>query len=443
MIRGVKAILVGACVLWSTAAWAGVDVTQGGMVQLEHEYWKNLFDHTNDTKDNQSLFRIKSSLWGNIGIKDAGVADALGLYVRLSNEIKTYPYYAALDKPNGDKNMRGDINEAVFDNLYLDAKGVMGLPLDLRLGRQDLAMEYGEGFLIMDGSPLTTGRTIYFNAAKAVYHLAEKRQLDFIYIHDNRDDDYLPIINENSPPTSLNTSDEEAWAVYYKDSTIKNLDFEKFYIRKQEEAGGAAFQAQGTELNTVGFFTRYTIPAVTLRGQLAYQFGKYGEEDRQGYGGYFFADKAFNDKALKPALSAGYVYLSGDDAGSSKMEAWDPLFSRWPWMSELVAYSYLVESGAGYWTNLGLWRVEGSLSPFEKTRLTLRYNYVMANETFSGAYFGTEKNRGRLYQAVLAQTINKNVSFSVTGEYFLPGDFYAEANRSDTVFVSTAVNVRF
>lgn len=443
MERWKQVLLAGLCVLCSSVARAEVDFTQGGMLQLEHEYWKNLFDHTNDTKDNQNLFRIKSSLWGNIAIKDPGVADTLAFYVRLTNEIKTYPYYAALDKPNGDKNMRGDINEVVFDNLYLDAKGVLGLPLDVRLGRQDLAMEYGEGFLIMDGQPLTTGRTYYFNAAKFVYHLAEKRQVDVLYIHDNRDDDYLPIINENSPPTSLNTSDEEAWAVYYKDSTIKDLDIEKYYIYKQEEAGGAGFQALGTELSTVGAFARYTMPAVTFRGQFAYQFGDYGDNDRQGYGGYFFADKAFNDVAFKPAVSAGYVHLSGNDPDSSKMEAWDPLFSRWPWMSELVAYSYLTESGAGYWTNLGLWRVEASLSPFEKTRVTLRYNYLKANEVFSGSDFGFEKNRGTLYQAILNQAISKNMSLDVTGEFFLPGDFYAEGHRTETVFVSTALRVSF
>jgi hypothetical protein len=125
------------------------------------------------------------------------------------------------------------------------------------------------------------------------------------------------------------------------------------------------------------------------------------------------------------------------------MEAWDPLFSRWPWMSELVAYSFLTESGAGYWTNLGMWRVEGSIMPFEKTKVTLRYNYLRANEVFSGPGFGSGKNRGVLYQAVLNQTISQNVSVDVTGEYFLPGDFYAVGNRTETVFVGTAVNVKF
>jgi hypothetical protein len=142
-------------------------------------------------------------------------------------------------------------------------------------------------------------------------------------------------------------------------------------------------------------------------------------------------------------VSAGYIHLSGNKPGTSKMEAWDPLFSRWPWMSELVAYSFLTESGAGYWSNLSMWRLEGSFAPFEKTRVTLRYNYLRANETFSGSGFGSEKNRGVLYQAVLNQTISKNVTVDVTGEYFLPGDFYAPGNRTETVFVSSAVNVKF
>jgi hypothetical protein len=112
-------------------------------------------------------------------------------------------------------------------------------------------------------------------------------------------------------------------------------------------------------------------------------------------------------------------------------------------MSELVAYTFLTESGAGYWTNLGMLRLEGSIRPFEKTRVTLRYNYLLANETFSGSGYGSEKNRGVLYQAVLGQTICKNVSVDVTGEYFIPGDFYAVDNRTEAVFLGSAVNVKF
>jgi hypothetical protein len=429
--------------LCPAVVFADVDLQQGAMVRVKHEYWKDLFDHTNDTKDNQNYVRVKSSLWGNVEVKDTGVSDSLGVYLRLTNEFKAYAYYATLDNPNGDKNKSFDINEVVIDNLYLDVQGVLGSPVDLRLGRQDFAMEYGEGFLIMDGQPLTTGRTFYFNAAKGTYRISPERKLDLIYINDHRDDDFLPIINENSPPTALNTSDEQAWVLYYKDNSVKDLNQEYFYIFKEEDAGGAAFQAQKTELNTVGTFARYTLPAVTLRGQAAYQFGTYGDNDRSGYGGYVFADKAFKDVALKPAVSAGYIHLSGDKPGTSKMEAWDPLFSRWPWMSELVAYSFLTESGAGYWTNLGMWRVEGSIMPFEKTKVTLRYNYLRANEVFSGPGFGSGKNRGVLYQAVLNQTISQNVSVDVTGEYFLPGDFYAVGNRTETVFVGTAVNVKF
>jgi hypothetical protein len=443
----VKKILCAIVILASfacpAAVSADVDLQSGAMVRVKHEYWKNLFDRTNDTKDNQNYFRVKSSVWGKLQVKDAGVSDSLGVYLRLTNEFKTYAYYAARDKPNGDKNMRGDINEAVIDNLYLDLQGVLGSPVDLRLGRQDFAMEYGEGFIIMDGQPLTTGRTFYFNAAKGTYHISPERKLDLIYINNPRDDNFLPVINENSPPTALNTSDEQAWVLYYKDNSVKDLNQEYFYIYKEEEAGGAAFQAQGTELNTVGTFARYTMPAVTFRGQVAYQFGKYGDEDRAGYGGYVFADKEFKDARLKPAVSAGYIHLSGDKPGTSKMEAWDPLFSRWPWMSELVAYSFLTESGAGYWTNLGLWRLEGSIRPFEKTKVTLRYNYLRANETFSGSGYGSEKNRGVLYQSVWNQTICKNVSVDVTGEYFKPGDFYAPDHRTESVFVGTAVNVTF
>ena len=67
----------------------------------------------------------------------------------------------------------------------------------LRIGRQDFLGPdmYGEGFLLMDGSPADGSRTFYFNAAKLRWKINEKNSLDFVYIDDPRTDVFLPSIH--------------------------------------------------------------------------------------------------------------------------------------------------------------------------------------------------------------------------------------------------------
>ncbi|MBU1061908.1 MAG: alginate export family protein, partial [Candidatus Omnitrophica bacterium] len=334
--------------------------------------------------------------------------------------------------------------EVVFDNLYLDIKNFLDMPLDLRVGRQDLLFTYGEGFLIMDGTPLDGSRTFYFNSAKATWRIDNINSVDLVYIKSEREDDTLPIINEKTPHQQLNTSDEEAGVLYWKRAPVDNFSLEGYYIFKIENDGGARLQAQKTELNTIGSFAKYTFEPWTLKGQLAYQFGDYGPEDREGLGGYVFVDRTFKDVAWSPEVSGGFIYLSGDEASTSKNEAWDPLFSRWPWMSELYSLSFNGESGLDYWTNLQMWRSSLVLRPTDKTKFSLWYNFLMANETPAGTSFSVDsgKQRGHLPQMRLDYSFNKNINAYILAEYFIPGNFYSDEADS-SLFLRTELSFEF
>ena len=107
-------------------------------------------------KDNRNRFRIKSSLWGK---KDFN--EDVSLCAKLTNEFNAYPYF--YQSASSKKRLRFDIHEVVFDNLYLDVKNLLDMPVDIRFGRQDFLFTYGEGFLIMDGTPYDGSRTFYFN----------------------------------------------------------------------------------------------------------------------------------------------------------------------------------------------------------------------------------------------------------------------------------------
>ena len=435
---------------------AEVNFSWGPYLRLRYEYWKNWKDMNNDLKDNRSFFSVKTSLWGKVDLNTN-----TSLFAKLSNEFKAYTYFGGTaslipDKTDSKKGYHFDINEVIFENLYLDEKNLLGLPVDLRLGRQDFAGMYGEGFLIMEGTPQDGPRTLYFNAAKASWQVDPQNTIDLIYINDPRDEEFLPVVNRlrlrsaansslDGQPQLLNTTDEQAGVLYWKNKKIKDLALEAYYIFKYEaEEGGCGYQAQKGNINTIGSFVNYALGTLTFRGQIAGQFGSYGSNDRSGIGGYAFADKVFNSTAWSPKINIGFVYLSGDNQKTAKNEGWDPLFSRWEWISPMYARSMCAETGIlGYWTNMRIYRAGLTLKPAEKINLSFWYNFLQANEqaTPTAILSGNGKNRGHLPQVKLEYLFNKNVTTCFWVEYLMPGNFYKE--RDAAVFLRTELQLKF
>lgn len=407
--------------------------------RARHEYWKNNMDMNNDALDNRNFFRFKTSLSGQ-----ADFSKDLGLFLKLTNENKAYAYFG--NSTTGNKDFHYDPNEWIFDNFYVDIKNTLGLPLDLRIGRQDFLGTYGEGFLIMDGTPQDGSRTFYFNAAKASLRADENNTVDFIYINNPRDDTYLPVLNEDKAPQALNTTDEEAYVLYWKNKSLKDLALEGYYIYKREDDdGGRGLQAQKGRINTLGSYAKYSFSPWALRAQAARQFGTYGTNDRTGLGGFVFLDRSFDELVWKPQVSLGFLYLSGDKRSTNKNEAWDPLFSRWPWMSELYLLSMGTETGiTGYWTNLQMWRASLVLATSGKSKCTLWYNFLRADEQVAAStvFSSSGKDRGHLPQARFDYTFNKNVSTYFLAEYLIPGNFYVDS-RDGAVFLRTEVQIKF
>jgi len=451
-------ILVFLCNVLSFTAPASAEAkfSWGPYWRLRYEYWKNWKDMDNSQKDNRNYFSIKTSLWGKVDF-NANTS----LFAKLTNEFKAYTYFGGTaslipDKTGSKKGYHFDINEVIFENLYLDENHFLSLPVDLRLGRQDFAGMYGEGFLIMEGTPQDGPRTLYFNAAKASWKVDEKNTIDIIYINNPRDEEFLPIINRSRlrnaanpsldrQPQLLNTSDEQAWVLYWNNKDIKDLTLEAYYIFKYEaEEGGYGYQAQKGRINTLGSFINYALGTLTFRSQIADQFGSYGSDARRGIGGYVFVDKVFNGIAWSPKGSIGFVYLSGDNKKTAKNEGWDPLFSRWEWMSPMYARSMCAETGIlGYWTNMRIYRANLTLKPTEKINLYLWYNFLQANEQVASSAIlsGSGKTRGHLPQVKVEYMFNKNMTSCFLVEYLIPGNFYKE--RDPALFLRTELQLKF
>ncbi|MDD5165768.1 MAG: alginate export family protein [Candidatus Omnitrophica bacterium] len=424
-------------------AFAELKFKWGSRFRLRYEFLKNVYDMDSSALDNLNFFKLKSSLWGQVDFnKD------ISFYTRFTNEFRSYTYYAPSPSKafrKTDKSYPFDINEVVFDNFYFDVKNFFGFPLDLCLGRQDLN-DYGEGFLIYDGTPGDGSRTYYFNAAKAVWRINDTNSADFIYLNDPRSDVFLPVINRYSPRQNLTTTEEKAGILYLKSRSIQNVNLEGYYIYKREGGeGGTGLQKEKGIINTLGSFVKYNFSPYTLRAQLASQFGTYGNKDRQALGGYVFLDRSFNKFFWSPKFTFGFFYLSGGDTASDKDRAWDPLFSRYGIMSELYTQSYKTETGIKeYWTNLQLWRGAFVLKPTEKLKINLLYNYLRANKDVSqpaATFSGRGKNRGHLPQARIDYAFNDYVSGYFLAEYFIPGNFYT--TRDDAVYLRTQLQVQF
>ena len=454
---GGAAFFISLILLAFVPSFAEMDFSGGGILRLRHEYLKNWKDMSSATKDNRNYFRVRTSFWGQ-----AELARKAALYVKLTNEFRAFTYFGGTsssypDKTASKKGYHFNINEVVFDNLYLDVRKVFGASVDLRIGRQDLPVSlYGEGFLFGDGTPNDGSRTYYFNAVKATWHIGGDNTLDMILINDPRTDHFLPVINRTrlvdaAHPTNdkvqqqLTTTDEKGCVLYLKSQPLKNLHTEGYYIYKTEaEEGGVGLQSQRTRLHTFGSFSKLNLSPYTLRGQLAYQTGDYGDNSRRGLGGYVYADRDFKGILWSPVLSLGYIYLSGDKQGTAGNEAWDPLFSRHPWISDLYGFTLAGETGIMcYWTNLRWERVSLTVYPTKKNSLRFTYNFLRANAQVasSSVFSGTSKSRGQLFQGKLEHEINENIKAYFLAEYFIPGKFYL--NHDDAVFFRTEVLIKF
>ncbi len=404
--------------------------TFDALARTRYEYHLNTYDLGLTNTDEKSFFRFKFS-----GGVLADFESFASLYLRMSNESRSYIY-------NGAGSSEYNINEFIVDNLVLSMPKVFGV-FDVKVGRMDLnPLEYGEGFLIADGTPLDGSRTFYFNAAKVKYN-GPKGSVELIGIYNRSVDDIMPIINPNTPDTPLNDSNESALIVYGKTATSSKIYWEPYYMFKNEEANPQAGRIEKS-INTFGSYVKCDLDKVIFRGQLAAQLSNYLSSVSAGFGGYVFADIPVS--ILQP-FSLGYIYLSGDNTNTTGAEGWDPLFSRSPWMSEVVFYLYRYESGIGYWTNLQMYKADLNIPVTPRIKLFLSCGMLFANNeidkntTVIPGLFGDGKTRGGIAIAKLSYNISKNFSAFALGEYFKPGDFYYD-KADDSIFVRLEFNAK-
>lgn len=317
---------------------------------------------------------------------------------------------------------KSTIDEIFVNQFYIDYK--MGaLPLDIRLGRQNLMFD--EGFVCMDGNPLVGSRSAYFNAIKATCRIDKKNEVTAFFSYNPEKENIFPVIHKNNPEQLLEEQTNKGMGIYYK-SKIETVGFSAYYFHKNYLKNDLYPKAH---TNAIG--SRLLFPFLngfTFTTELTCQFGKTGNWDRRSYGGYARLEYNFGESVpvIRRILS-GAFYLSGDNPKTEKVEGWDPLWSRWPKWSESYIYTLIQENQGkvGYWSNINSLHagIAGSVS--SKVDFTADYHHLLAPE-YNGTQFcsGGGKRRGSLLVMKLNYPIDKRWSGHFLWEHFKPGNFY-------------------
>jgi hypothetical protein len=411
---------------------SALSVKLGMSERIRNEYYNNTTDMNADKNDQNDYFRIRTSVWGQVQYKSYITA-----YAKFTNEFRKYIKDPKVPK----RDFTWD--EIFVDNLYLKLDSPCKR-FALTVGRQNLM--YGEGFILMDGSPWDGSRSIYYDAVKLSATFG-KTVVDLLGIDNTRIEDRLPVIRSDelsdgklkgqTKDQMMNDGEEKAFGAYVTTTAWSKAKIEAYGIRKIEKPNpwipkGPVNKSDLT-LNTLGArLSGFAVtPRLGLTAEWAYQFGDQGAINQNSFGGYtYLTYQMWPDQ--KDAVSFGFIALSGDDPKTANNEGWNPLFSRWPKWSELYIYSIMNETIEGasrvaYWTNLFAPYLSYTAPLTPKLTIILNYfnlNAMQARTFTDGILSG--KARGNEVQCWLKYVYNKNISGHILLDYLIPGTFYQE-----------------
>lgn len=326
------------------------------------------------------------------------------------------------------------MNEVYFDQLYVKVKTAGLADGELTLGRQNITL--GEGFLVMEGTPLDGSRSIYFNAARFDWNASPIHQLTFFYTYQPKIDK-LPVLNgrdidpSNQGDGSWNLAEqtESGGGLYYTgklaDVNLQAYVLRKDYLDPDVKAGQTTHGVNTAGGRVSAAFDRHF--SATAEG--AWQFGTSQHIRKNAFGGYAYGTYAsLAEPGIIPKkISIGAVYLSGDDRSTKDDEGWDPLFSRWPKWSDSYVYTQVKEFGKpAYWSNMMSLYASMLFSLDDQFDVSAAYHHLTAPQagTATALLSGKGDVRGDLFIAKLLFTMSKTVSGHVIIEHFIPGNYY-------------------
>ena len=480
------AVAISAC--WTLPTWAEQTygpVTVGADLRLReayigyigfNEYMLSRGKVIENPAANRSFQRYRARAWGQYSF-----GDHIALAARLMWEGRHYtlPPQSAFAPtgpfsfPSGMGFEQWYSGGILFDGLTLDLKRIADMPFSLKLGRQDIKL--GDGWLMLDGTPIDGSRTFYLDAVRGTYEIDSlKTSIDLIYIDQSANTDEFP--KPLNGEIEDQTEQYETGAVVYlrNKSIMKDTDIDGYFIWKNNDPNyttsnyrvnnGYPFPSppDNGEVYTVGArIDSKALKSWTLRAEVAGQWGNnrsYFSAPQQDISAFGFNGRAlyaFNDP-MSNRLHFDLEYLSGDDPNTDTNEAFDQLWGRWPQWSELLIYQWPLDSRVAQATNLFRLNAGWMIKVHPTTELTFDYHALWAleesvrvptgaygNQNQSGNISYDGKFRGNLFTAWLRTKLNKNLSGHLVAEYFEPGSFYADNRQNGSYFLRAEVSLVF
>jgi hypothetical protein len=439
----------------------------GGDIRFRGEYFDNVWDFNSvNDSDQREVIRFRPRVF-----LDWKPTEDTEMYVRLAKE-----WVYGQDNIRFGYDVEG--KDVMFDNAWGEWRNMFGLPLSLRLGRQDLI--YGDGFVILDGTAQDGSQTTAFDAAK------------LSITHDWGTTDLL--FAKLAEVNSQRADDEDLYGIYnkFKFADLK-LGLEPYFLVRDKNnrpdfsgaagqpdpfSGGAATPASypfnnfdpspkqqtfllgmratydidvadgvllalaaegGKEWGNLDFTDRSPVIGGSTAFDTTYG-NRYGYSryefddtvDRDAWGGEFHGTLSFTDTTWKPSVKAGVSYMSGDNPNTPEYEGWDDFYAEWPKYSELYVYTmydgfkFLTQGNdreVGLWSNMILPEFMLTVKPTDRLTQSIRYLYFMADRS-NGPGDGNE--RGHNFQWITNYIFNKNLTGNVVVEWFEPGDYYLD-----------------
>lgn len=425
-------------------------VTMGFDLRLREVYARNIFgmnDQFGDPAGNYNNYHWQRyrSRWSTKWALD----EDIDINTRLTWEFWGHCAPDASFNPFF-SNKSYDFDEAIFDHMNIQFRNAFDLPLTLTVGRQDIIL--GTGWLVLDGTPADGSRTIFFDAIRGTYELAEDSKLDLIYIQQYDDESkWLKPFNHGAVDDRRHLTqkqDEQALIVYWSNKLDDVHSNELYYMYKDDDPSDWSNNAGvDAETHTVGtrFFGNLD-ENWSYTAEIAAQWGDYESVDQEGLGTNNKLTYSFNDDK-KSKVFVMYEYLSGDDPSTAGTnEKFNTMWGDWPQYDrggDAQAYMWTFEGALGEVANLHRVGVGHQFTPVQNWTLLSQYNLMWADEnTFGGgsgpygspAFSANGKFRGHMLTGLLTYQCCKNFRTQFLVDYFIPGGYYDSSSNDPALF---------
>ena len=425
----------------------------GADFRARNEYFNDLLTlNPKAALHEQDYFRFRARLWVSVT-----PLENLSVNARIADEVREWMLPAGYTPYKGSSGL--DWREGIIDSLNVDWKNAAGLPLTIKVGRQDLFL--GDGFLVGDGTPIDGSWTYYLDSARLVYDLKDQHTtIDAIGIIQNAHDDaWLPTINPNH--LLVTEQNEKGGILQVANSSIKAANLTGYFIYKNDTQ--VAANGDNADIYTLG--GRINGPLSdhwTYWVEGAYQLGRKqdpslkrsdaGAAGALGYNNlnaFGFNSKLtylFKDK-LNNQLTMSLELLSGDNPGTGNDEMFDVLWGRWPRWSEIGLYSYAAETRIGQEANLIRFGPTWTINPIKDLEFSASYYALFAmtdvatRAASTTLFSGNDNFRGHFASAMLKYKFSPHMNGHLWGEMLFPGGYYA--NTTLIPFLRADVMVTF